>query len=320
VNIINKIKRRVKMTLKTSYEEIVDVQAIGEKENTRDFNEVMALAGKENLQPASKNVEQILVVGIDVQKDFMEKGSLPVPNSHKDVENFTRFIYNNLDKITKIAVSIDTHIPHQIFHSCWWVDADGNNAPPYTLITIDDLDNGEWFPVIDPVKSRNYVEGLKKNSQKDLMIWTYHCIQGTDGCSLENQFANMVYFHEVAKKSVPLRLVKGYDPYSEMYGVIKPEFDTKNFINIDFLNALEKFDKIIVAGEAKSHCVLESIRQILEHYKDRQDITKKVFILEDCMSSVQSPFVDFEKISQDTFNQFKKQYKINIVKSTDLTL
>ena len=72
-------------------------------------------------------------------------------------------------------------------------------------------------------------------------------------------------------------------------------------------------DKIIVAGEAKSHCVLESIKQILEHYETRPEITQKIYILEDCMSSI----TGFEDITNKTFEDFKKKYKVNIVKSTD---
>ncbi len=126
----------------------------------------------------------------------------------------------------------------------------------------------------------------------------------------------MVYFHSVAKKAVVQRLVKGQDPLSEMYGVIRPEYDTKGFINLEFLNKLEKFDKIIIAGEAKSHCVLESIKQIVEYYKSRPEITKKIYILEDCMSSIPG----FETITEQAFLEFKQRYQVNIVKSTEITL
>jgi nicotinamidase-related amidase len=123
----------------------------------------------------------------------------------------------------------------------------------------------------------------------------------------------MVYFHSVAKKAVTQRLVKGMDPLSEMYGIIKPEYDTNNYINLDFLNKLESYDKIVVAGEAKSHCVLESIKQILEYHASRPEITKKIYILEDCMS----PIPGFEDVTEKTFEDFKKTYHVNIVKSTD---
>lgn len=299
--------------MKTNYEEIVNVNHIGSPENPIALNDILKMANDEQMTPAKENMDKVLFIGIDVQQDFMDNGALGVPGAHGDVERMTRFIYENMDKISNIAVSIDTHTPHQIFHPCWWVDANGNNPAPYTTITLADLDAGKWRPVISPMASRDYVEHLEKDGKKVLCIWPYHCIQGTTGCALENQFANMVYFHSVAKKSVVQRLVKGQDPLSEMYGVIKPEYDTKGYINIDFLNKLEKYDKIIIAGEAKSHCVLESIKQMLEHYENRTDVTNKVYILEDCMSSIPG----FEDATAKTFEDFKQKYKVNIVKSTD---
>lgn len=299
--------------MKTNYEDIVNVNHIGKPENPIALNDILKMANDEQMTPAKANMDKVLFIGIDVQQDFMDNGALGVPGAHGDVERMTRFIYDNMDKISNIAVSIDTHTPHQIFHPCWWVDANGNNPAPYTTITLADLDSGKWRPVISPMASRDYVEHLEKDGKKVLCIWPYHCIQGTTGCALENQFANMIYFHSVAKKSVVQRLVKGQDPLSEMYGVIKPEYDTKGYINIDFLNKLEKYDKIIIAGEAKSHCVLESIKQMLEHYANRTDVTNKVYILEDCMSSIPG----FEDATAATFEDFKQKYKVNIVKSTD---
>jgi len=298
--------------MKTQYEEIVDVTAVGWEANARLLNEILTKAERESLLPAQDMAEQNLLICIDVQKDFMDNGALGVPGANDDVIRLTRFIYDNMDNISRVVASIDTHSPHQIFHPCWWIDGNGKNPGPFTLITLADLDAGIWKPVIKPKESREYVEGLERNANKPLCIWPYHCIQGTTGCSLENQFSNMMYFHSVAKKSVPQRLVKGFDPLSEMYGIVKPEFDRKNYINIDFLNAIEKYDRIIIAGEAKSHCVGESIKQILDYYQGRPEVTKKIYILEDCMSIVQG-VPGIEQATEDLFNSFKKKHKVNIV-------
>jgi nicotinamidase-related amidase len=306
------IKRR-DANMKTQYSEIVDINSIGKLENTKSLNDLLKKANEEGLNPASKNPEKTILVAIDVQNDFMDNGALGVPGAHKDVERLTNFIYNNMDKLAQIAVSIDTHTPHQIFHPSWWVDNDGNNPPPFTVISVADLDANKWKAVINPIASRNYVEQLEKLGKQVLCIWPYHCIQGTVGSALENQFTNMVYFHSVAKKSQTIRLVKGTDPLSEMYGIIKPEYSAKNYINLDFLNKLETFEKIIISGEAKSHCVLESIKQILEYYASKPEITKKIYILEDCMSVIPG----FEKQTEDAFNTLKQQYGVNIVNSTD---
>lgn len=299
--------------MNTPYNEIVNVPSIGAKENPIALNDILKLANDEQLAPAKQNTERVLFLGIDVQQDFMDNGALGVPGAHGDVERMTKFIYNNMDKIANIAVSIDTHTPHQIFHPCWWVDENGNNPAPYTVITLADLDAGKWKPVIAPKESREYVKHLEQDGKKQLCVWSYHCIQGTTGCALENQFANMIYFHSVAKKSVVKRLVKGTDPLSEMYGIIKPEYDTHNYINIDFLNQLETYDKIVIAGEAKSHCVLETIKQILEHFANRPEITNKIYILGDCMSSIPG----YEQVTDDIFNNFVSVYGVNIVNSTD---
>lgn len=299
--------------MKTAYNEIVNVPSIGAKENPISLNEILKKANDELMTPARNNTENVLFLGIDVQQDFMDNGALGVPGAHGDVERMTKFIYENMDKISNIAVSIDTHTPHQIFHPCWWVDENGNNPAPYTVISLADLDSGKWKPVIAPKASREYVKHLEQDGKKQLCIWSYHCIQGTTGCALENQFANMVYFHSVAKKAEVRRLVKGTDPFSEMYGIIKPEYDTHNYVNIDFLNQIATYDKIVIAGEAKSHCVLETIKQILEHFANQPEITKKIYILGDCMSSIPG----FEQVTEDTFNNFVSVYGVNIVKSTD---
>lgn len=302
--------------MKTIYEEIVNRNYIGSMENPVSLNEILRKANEERLIPSAQNQERILFLGIDVQQDFMDQGALGVPGAREDVERMTGFIYRNMDKISNIAVSIDTHTPHQIFHPCWWIDEEGNNPAPYTVITLADLDAGKWRAVINPQASREYVKHLEQDVKKALCIWTYHCLQGTTGAALENQFANMIYFHSVAKKAVVQRLVKGQDPMSEMYGIIRPEYDTRGYINMDFLNKLERYDRVIVAGEAKSHCVLESIRQILEHYAARPEVTKKISILEDCMS----PIPGYEDITEQTFEEFRHRYHVNLVRSTELIL
>lgn len=302
--------------LKTTYEEIVDVSKIGTPEITIPRAEIFAKAEKERLTSAARASKSVLLVCIDMQQDFMDNGSLGVPGAIGDVERLTRFIYTNMDDITSIAFSLDTHFPQQIFHPYWWRDKDGNQAPPFTVITLQDIDNGTWKPMRWPLESREYVEGLHKASKKDLVIWPYHCIQGTSGHSLENQLAAMIYFHSISKRSVPRVLNKGYDPLSEMYGIIKPEFDRKNYYDLKFLDFISQFEMVLIAGEAKSHCVMESIKQILEHFynsPDKNRMLKKIYILEDCMSVIPG----FEESTAKAFDEFRNHYQVNLVKSTD---
>ncbi len=289
--------------MKTSYEEILSLPV----------NEVLKKASEENLIPSKENKERILFIGIDVQQDFMDGGALGVPGAMDDVGRMTRFLYEHMDKITDIAVSLDTHTPHQIFHPCWWEDENGCHPDPYTVITSADLHAGKWSAPSDEGASREYVEHLEQEAKKALCIWPYHCLEGTPGAAMEDRFAKMVYFHSVAKKSRPQRIQKGQDPLSEMYGIIRPEYDTKGYKNQALLDWLAAFDRIYVAGEAKSHCVLESVRQILEHYELRPEVTEKIYILEDCMSSIPG----YEEMTEETLENFAEKYHIKRVRSTD---
>ena len=304
--------------MKTKYEEIVNVNAIGKSENPISLNEILKKANDEQLTPSKQNKERVLFIGIDVQQDFMDNGALGVPGAHGDVERMTRFIYNNMDKISNIAVSIDTHTPHQIFHPCWWIDENGNNPAPYTPITLADLDSGKWRAVINPMASRDYVEHLEKDGKKTLVVWSYHCIQGTTGCALENQFSNMIYFHSVAKKNVVQRLVKGEKPVTEMYGIFKPEYSKDGYVNLPAMNIFLddkgsiKYDKIVYAGEAEDYCVYETFVQALEMYKNNEEMLKRFYIMRDCMSAIG------ERAAVDKmYDDLQKQYPFHMVNSTD---
>lgn len=89
--------------MKTRFEDIVRIDEFGGT-NSVKLNDLLALAKAEELIPASEDKEQVMVIGIDFQNDFMENGELSVPNSHQDIRNITSFIYQNLNKITTITL------------------------------------------------------------------------------------------------------------------------------------------------------------------------------------------------------------------------
>ena len=301
--------------MKTKFEEIVDVSRVG-SENTKGLNELMVLANAEKMAHSREDVEKVLFIGIDIQNDFMENGELGVPNSHKDVERVTKFLYQNLDKVTTIALSLDTHEMHQIFHPSWWVDAEGNHPVPFTVITTEDVEKGKWMAVEKQEESLAYIIHLERLGKKQLLIWSYHCIEGTHGAALEGQFSNMVHFHSVIRQSSIQKIVKGQDPLSEMYGIIQPEYAKTDGTNYAFLQSLLAYDKIVIAGEAKSHCVLESVRQIVEYYGDKHELPSKIYLLDDCMS----PIPGFEVSTEHAFKELQKNYGFHIVKSTEFIL
>ena len=332
-------------TLKTRYDEIVDVEAIAvgpqgkalkrisqliqsgadmseieeevrKGEHPITIQDVLAKAEEEsNISPASEDGKKVLFLAIDYQKDFMDNGSLGVPGATGDIERATKFLYNNIEKITDIMCTVDTHYPIQIFHPAWFIDQEGNHPKPFTQITADDLDTGKYFPIFGDIsKTRDYLYHLRDNDRKLLTIWTYHCLNATEGHCLEGEFAKMVYFWAMARKKRPIIVPKGTDPFSEMYGACKKEYDPKGWVNTVVINTIEKYDTIILCGEAASHCLMETGKQIFEEYADRPEVTSRFILLEDCTS----PITGCEQIAKDAFKMFQKQYGIKVKKSTDI--
>ena len=54
----------------------------------------------------------------------------------------------------------------------------------------------------------------------------------------------MIYFYSVVKKSPIEKIIKGTIPYTEFYGIIRSEYGKGSYINTDFLEELDRFDKI----------------------------------------------------------------------------
>jgi nicotinamidase-related amidase len=67
------------------------------------------------------------------------------------------------------------------------------------------------------------------------------------------------------------------------------------------------YDRIYFAGQAKSHCVLESITSIARYEGYQPGLLEKVYLLEDCTSAVAHPKIDFDAMANEQFEAFAKQ-------------
>jgi nicotinamidase-related amidase len=118
--------------------------------------------------------------------------------------------------------------------------------------------------------------------------------------------------------------MKGNQPLTEHYSVLGPEVmhDAKGEIicgkNLEFIDLLLDFDRILIAGQAKSHCVAWTIRDLLDGMVARDEsLVKKVYLLEDCTSPVVVPgVVDFTEQADAAFQKFAEA-GMNVVKSTE---
>lgn len=274
------------------------------------------------LSPASSDTEKIALLLVDYQHDFVDPtGTLYVPGSQQDVARFLTWFYANAHKITSIYASLDTHLPFQIFYSSWWHNPQtGEHPQPFTVITEDDVQSKRWMPLFRADWSLQYVSQLQQQAKKDLMIWPYHTMEGTLGHMLVAPISEAIAWHSAARNTQPTYVVKGRTITTEFYGIFGAEIpvpdDPESSLNVALLDEVMKHDKIYVAGEAKSHCVLETERQLVNYCENRPELLKRLHFLKDCTSSVQHPAIDFDALTEVELTAMEQQ-GVQIVLSTN---
>jgi nicotinamidase-related amidase len=286
-----------------------------------DVARIAADAVAAGLHPAADDEQDVHVMIIDMQADFCHaQGNLYVPGAPADVRRTIEFIFRNAARITHITCSLDSHLPMQIFSPIWWVGRDGAHPAPFTIITMADVEEGIWRPLFEPEWSVAYVARLEQQHKKQLCVWPYHVQTGSVGHSLDPELWSAVFWHSLARRTQPHWLTKGSVPLTEHYSIIQPEVQVPDQPgggkNQDFLDILAEADHIIIAGEAESHCVLETVEDLVEEFGDRPETLAKVFFLRDCTSPVIHPQIDFHAIALDRFAGFAR-LGINFITSTD---
>ena len=147
---------------------------------------------------------------------------------------------------------------------------------------------------------------------------------GGIGHALVSSLEEAIFFHTIARDSQPDIHIKGDHPLTEHYSVLGPEVatgpdgTTLTKKSDKFLQKLIDFDAVIIAGEAKSHCVAWTIADLLEGALQRdKSLVEKVYLLEDCTSSVVVPeIVDYTEQADAAFQKFAEA-GMHVVRSTD---
>jgi nicotinamidase/pyrazinamidase len=270
-------------------------------------------------EPSNSDERRNMLLLVDEQIDFVhEDGALSVPGAVADTRRMMEWIFRNTARITTIAASLDSHIPIQIFFQTWWANAEGEHPAPYTAITSRDVEEGTWIPIYEKEWSVRYVRQLEEKAKKDLMIWPYHTLIGTQGHNITPALYEAIAYHSAARQSKPEFIVKGTIPQTEFYSLLEPEVkveeDPRGTLNEDFLRRLLSYDAIYIAGQAKSHCVLETVSSIMDRYGGQREVVSKFHVLMDCTSSVQHPEIDFEGLAQKAYLAFARQ-GLNLIDS-----
>jgi nicotinamidase-related amidase len=224
---------------------------------------------------------------IDEQFDFCDpKGSLFVNGADKNSIKINRFIERNKFKIDYIGLTMDNHQVNDISHPSFWQDKDGNYPNPFTIISVSDVMSGTWIPRFATNKAIKYIKDLENQGEFPHCIWPEHCIIGSQGASFVEPITNAIKSWCRTNGNFYQVITKGIHPLTEHFGAFRANIPIKGRpetqLNLNLIRTLEKFENIYFAGEAKSHCVANTLKQAMEF----PELAKKIIILDDCMSNI----------------------------------
>ncbi len=225
---------------------------------------------------------------IDSQFDFCHpEGALFVPGAEGDIERMATLIQQYADQIDHIIVTLDTHHVLDIAHPLFWHDASGNHPQPFTPITAADVDAGRWLPRFSAQKVSTYIHNLEADGQFTHFIWPEHCLIGSRGAALHDTLLTALNVWTRARDLDYVAVQKGLYPLTEHFGIFRAQVPDpaipETQLNTALITDLERFDTVYLMGEAKSHCVANSLKQILDF---APALTAKIIVVTDCTSDV----------------------------------
>ncbi|HEY6073362.1 MAG TPA: hypothetical protein VIV15_08240, partial [Anaerolineales bacterium] len=255
-------------------------------------HQAAAWARENGIPPASQDKRRVWLLLVDMQNTFcLPDFELFVagPSGRGAVEDsirLCRFIYANLGMITRITATMDTHTAMQIFHAVFLVDENGAHPQPYSLVSAQDVRGGKWkfnaaladqfdiSPDYGQEMLLHYVNRLEEQGKYELTIWPYHAMLGGIGHALVPSVEEALFFHSLVRSARTEFEIKGRYTFTENYSAIGPEVltgpmgETLGGHNSAFIEKLQACDALLVAGQAKSHCVAWTLADLLEDIQE----------------------------------------------------
>ena len=305
--------------------------------------EAEAWAREHRISPAADDALRVCLVAVDVQNTFclpefeLFVGGRSGTGAVDDNRRLCEFVYRNLGAITQIVPTLDTHSPLQVFHAAFLVDDEGRHPDPFTLVSAEDVERGIWKANPDAARALgldeeyvekhllHYTRTLQQGGKYSLTIWPYHALLGGIGHALAPAVEEAVFFHAIARSSQPDFQVKGDEPLTEHYSMLGPEVTEDHegkplgAKNQPLIDKLLEYDAVVIAGQAKSHCVAWTIEDLLSDPNvQERGLQEKVYLLEDCTSSVVVPgSVDYTDEADAHFARFAES-GAHVVRSDQL--
>lgn len=241
---------------------------------------------------------------IDPQNDFCDlpaeecpfiggvriRPALPVPGAHADMLRLAALLDRAGDGIDAISLTLDSHHHFDIGHPAFWQDASGAAVPPFTLIRAADLRSGRFAPRLAGSRARvlAYLDAIEANGRYNHMVWPQHCEIGSWGHNIHAALLKACNRWEAEHLTTVNMLLKGCNPWTEHYSAVMAEVpdpaDPASGLNRSLIESLLAADRVLIAGEAGSHCVKATAEHILAEFSPQA--RSRLVLIVDCLSPV----------------------------------
>ncbi len=262
--------------------------------------------------------QKVHLVVIDPQVDFCDpRGALYVKGAECDIQRLTAMVTRIAPKLDDIHVTLDSHRLIDVAHPIFWKDSSGNPPAPFTIISAKDVETGKWTPVLPSVYKRmlDYVRALETNGRYPLCIWPPHCLIGSQGHCVMPDLHRALQGWEAHRFAMVDYVTKGSNPWTEHYSAVCADVpdpsDPGTQINTRFIQTLMEADLVAIAGEAGSHCLANTVRDIARNFGDDSYI-RRLVLLEDATS----PVPGFENLQTDFIKEMRGR-GMQIARTTD---
>lgn len=254
-------------------------------------------------------MKKVHLLIVDPQRDFCNPdGALSVPGANVDMQCVANLIDCIGDKLADIHVTLDQHHLLDVAHPVMWKGSDGKSPDPFTIITAADIENGVWSCVIPHLTRRMiaYTKALEAGKRYPLCIWPPHCLIGSEGAALVGLIEASLNRWAANNHATIDFVSKGSNIGTEHYSGVKAEVpdpeDPTTQLNTRLIQTLEEADEILVAGEAGSHCLANTVRDIADGFSN-DEYVKKITLLTDGTS----PVPGFEHLQDEFITEMKKR-------------
>lgn len=263
-----------------------------------------------------------VVSAADQQK--LHTGELCVTGAWEDMERVARMIRRLGGKLDDIHITMDSHHQVHVAHPIYWREVNTGNAPtPFTVMEEESGQiigyqfgpNGKQkvgtYVTNKPSlmrRSLDYILALRNGKRYPHCIWPPHCIIGTQGHTIVPDVFDALYDWERENFGIVDIVTKGSNLFVEHFSAVRAEVpdpsDPYTQINTGFVNTVMEADVILLSGEAGSHCLANTVRDVANEFISQNDqFIKKCVLLTDGTS----PVPGFEQYQKDFISEMTKR-------------